>query len=122
MSQNSRPCLNTLALLPKTDQAALAALIKQIVFIERDAESAKIDLALKSDFNLLDCFRVFDIHAKGALSHQTFVDGLQLILGFREVLTPQDVALVFHRFAKREKTMSFSQFSEMVLPFSQEFN
>ena len=85
----------------------MAALIKQIVFVERDAESAKIDLALKSDFNLVDCFRVFDIHAKGALSYQTFVDGLQLILGFREMLTPQDVALIFHRFAKRERQMGF---------------
>jgi len=34
--------------------------IKEIVFIEREVESAKIDLALKTDFNLVDAFRLFD--------------------------------------------------------------
>lgn len=34
--------------------------LKEIVFLEREVESAKIDLALKSDFNLKDAFRMFD--------------------------------------------------------------
>ena len=123
LSQNSKPCLSaSKQLLKRPEQAQVAQLIKQIVFIERDCESQKIDLALKSDFNLIDCFRAFDIHAKGNLTHQTFVDGLQLILGYRGSLTPQDVQLIFARFTKRDRVMSFQAFSEMLLPFSQEFN
>lgn len=43
------------------EQNELANCLKSIVFIERDIESTKIDLALKSDFNLIDAFRLFDM-------------------------------------------------------------
>ena len=35
-------------------------MIKDIVFAEREVESAKIELALKSDFNIVDAFKMFD--------------------------------------------------------------
>jgi hypothetical protein len=31
------------------------------MMIERDTEAAKIDLALRDDFNLVDAFKLFDI-------------------------------------------------------------
>ena len=34
--------------------------IKDIVFAEREVESAKIELALKSDFNIVDAFKMMD--------------------------------------------------------------
>ena len=40
-------------------------IMKDIVFSEREVESAKIELALKSDFNLLDAFRMFDFKGAG---------------------------------------------------------
>ncbi len=43
------------------EQSELANYLKQMIFIERDIESAKIDLSLKADFNLVDSFRIFDI-------------------------------------------------------------
>ena len=39
--------------------------LKEIVFSEREVESAKIELALKSDFNLFDAFRMFDFKGAG---------------------------------------------------------
>jgi Ca2+-binding EF-hand superfamily protein len=45
------------------EQNEFAAVLKEIVFLERGVEQAKIDLALKSDFNLLDAFRMFDMKA-----------------------------------------------------------
>ena len=35
--------------------------LKQIMMIERDTVAAKIDLALRADFNLVDAFKLFDI-------------------------------------------------------------
>lgn len=43
-------------------------ILKDIVFSEREVESAKIELALKSDFNLLDAFRMFDLKGIGVFT------------------------------------------------------
>lgn len=42
--------------------------LREIVMIEREVESAKIELALKSDFNLYDFFKALDIKGTGTLS------------------------------------------------------
>lgn len=43
-------------------------ILKDIVFSEREVESAKIELALKSDFNLLDAFKMFDLKGIGCVT------------------------------------------------------
>jgi hypothetical protein len=40
-------------------------MLKEIIFIERELESAKIELSLKPDFNLLDAFKIIDMENKG---------------------------------------------------------
>jgi len=57
----------------------------------------KIDLALKSDFNLIDAFRLFDVNSCGFISKQDLVDGLQMNLNYGEAISPVDVALLFKR-------------------------
>ena len=52
-------------------------MIKDIVFAEREVESAKIELALKSDFNIVDAFKMFDQRGIGAISQADLRDGLQ---------------------------------------------
>ena len=34
--------------------------LKEIIFAEREVESTKIELALKSDFNIIDAFKMLD--------------------------------------------------------------
>jgi len=46
----------------------LALIFKDLVFLEREVETAKIEVALKADFNLMDAFRLFDISAKGFIT------------------------------------------------------
>lgn len=92
------------------------------MFIERDTESQKIDLALKSDFNLIDAFRVFDVNSRGYVTQQDLVDGLQLNLDYGDNISPNDIALVFKRYDRDQQgRLTFNQFSELMLPFSQEF-
>jgi hypothetical protein len=43
----------------------MAKVLKDSIFLERELESAKIELALKADFNLLDSFRLLDPLKKG---------------------------------------------------------
>lgn len=71
--------------------------LKDIIYVERDLESAKIDLALKKDFNLFDAFRMFDTKAIGHITRQDLVEGLRLNLEFRE-FTHEDIDLFFKVF------------------------
>ncbi len=43
-------------------------MLKEIIFIERELESAKIELSLKPDFNMLDGFKMIDMQNKGWVS------------------------------------------------------
>ena len=60
----------------KVEQAELGSVFKEIVFLERDVESAKIELSLKSDFNLADAFRLFDFRMLGTFSANEFMEAL----------------------------------------------
>ena len=42
--------------------------MKDVIFAEREVESAKIELALKSDFNMTDAFKMLDVRGAGTLS------------------------------------------------------
>ena len=50
--------------------------LKEIVFTEREVESAKIELALKSDFNVVDAFKMLDLRGIGGVSQNDLKDGL----------------------------------------------
>ncbi len=67
-----------------TGQAGITRLIKEIVYIEREIESAKIDLALMTDFNIGDAFRMFDVNNLGEVSKQNLTSGLKINLGFTD--------------------------------------
>ena len=92
-----------------------------MIFIEREVESAKIELALKSDFNLLDAFNVFDAKKVGGCSLNDFCHGLSLGLAFSD-FTSDDVYMFFRRFDREGRgRLNFTDFSQAVLPFSREY-
>ena len=64
---------------PRCDRVELEEFLralKDIVFAEREVESTKIELALKSDFNLVDAFKMLDVRGGGLLTQQDFREGL----------------------------------------------
>ena len=71
-------------MLDKIEQAELANFLKSVMFIERDTEAAKIELALRPDFNLVDAFKIFDMKSLGGISKQDLMDGLRLNLDFAD--------------------------------------
>jgi hypothetical protein len=58
----------------------VAKILKDSIFLERELECSKIELALKPDFNLLDLFRLLDPSAKGYFSALDLQDNLSRYL------------------------------------------
>lgn len=50
------------------EKGEIAKVFKDTIFLERELESAKIELCLKPDFNLIDTFRLIDIRNKGFIT------------------------------------------------------
>ena len=87
---------------PKYDRVEFEEFInalKEIIFAEREVESSKIELALKSDFNIVDAFRMMDIRGANYLTQGDINEGLQHNLRFSD-FTPDDIYLLFRRFDK----------------------
>jgi hypothetical protein len=59
MSPTRKPLLH----LHEEDQ--LVNSLRDIIVLERELESNKVSLALKSDFNLVDAFKIFDRDSRG---------------------------------------------------------
>lgn len=109
---------------PRCDRIELEEFVralKDIVFAEREVESAKIELALKSDFNIVDAFKQLDQRGIGAISQLDLKEGLMQGLSFMD-FTNDDVYLLYRRFDKLNTgQLSFQEFNKMMLPFSREY-
>ena len=57
-------------------------LVKDVIFTEREVESAKIELALKSDFNITDAFNQIDLSRSGTIAQSDLREGLMQNLAF----------------------------------------
>lgn len=58
------------------EKGETAKVFKDSIFLERELESAKIELSLKPDFNLLDLFRMLDPYAKGYINSSDLIENL----------------------------------------------
>lgn len=47
------------------EERELVTYFKDLMNLENNLENAKIELILKPDFNLVDCFRIFDYSGRG---------------------------------------------------------
>ena len=54
----------------------VARVFKEFIAIDKDLESMKQILSLRSDFNLEDAFKVFDLDGKGQINLREFEEGL----------------------------------------------
>jgi hypothetical protein len=49
----------------RIEKGEVIKVFKDIIFLQRELEAAKIELALKPDFNLMDAFSVIDLANMG---------------------------------------------------------
>ena len=95
--------------------------VKEIIFTEREVESAKIELALKSDFNITDAFNQVDMSRSGQITQGELRDAIMRNLSFLD-FTSDDISMLFRRFDRRNSGyICFNDFSRIMLPFSREY-
>ena len=72
--------------------------LQELNILENEIERVKCDLALRSDFNLPDAFRIFEVDKRGYLSDLDLKYGSNFLDVYP---TMDEVALVFRRFTNQ---------------------
>jgi len=97
----------------------LAVSLKTIIDNEKDLETYKNTLALKSDFNLLDAFRFFDTTEKGFITRGQLEDGLN---EFGIYPTRTELYLLMRKYdIDGDSLMKYSEFCDMITPKATEY-
>jgi len=93
--------------------------LKQFIILDKDLEVAKQDLALKSDFNLLDFFRTFDVVSRGTVSAKEFEAGL---IKYGIYPNKDELTLLFKKMdLDNDGLLRFSDFAETFTPKQKEY-
>jgi len=96
------------------DEESFVQSLKEIVITNRALENAKNDLAIRSDFSLLDGFRYFDLKGNGFINSTEFTLVLE---EFGIFPTRDQVSLFFSRFDKdQDSFLRYSDFVKMFMP------
>ena len=86
---------------------------------ENKIENAKIDLALKPDFNCEDAFRIFEFNGRGFITPEDLRYGLKLLDIYA---TDNDINLLMKRFdLLKEGFINYENFFDMVVPFEKTY-
>ena len=107
-------------LLTEYDEKELVRTLKLQIDLDREIEATKNDLALQTDFNLLEAFKLFDFKGNGSL---TLYD-LNKAFANLDIHLSEDETLVFiKRFDKTmENVLKYSDFCDIFTPRSEEFH
>ena len=86
---------------------------------ESQIEDAKVNLALKPDFNCEDAFRIFELNGRGFLDECDLKCGLNLIGIFP---TDHEIRLLMKRFdLQKQGVLNYADFFDMLVPFEKEY-
>jgi hypothetical protein len=92
----------------------LRTIIKTQLDLQGRIERAKVALSLKTDFNLIDAFRIFDRNGLGVATTYDFKAGLAE-LGLQ--ISESDLMLFMKRFDKDgDNKLRYSEFCDAFLP------
>lgn len=106
--------------LSVSEESELVNIFFQQISLERDLNTAKKDVALCSDFTLLDAFQMFDINDIGYVGEfdleDTFVE-----LGIRP--TREELTLLFKHYSSlNNRRLTYSEFSKLFSPKELEYS
>ena len=100
-------------ILRLNDEDELVHALKELCNLEQELETAKVNLAHKSDFNLYDAFNIFDQPRYGSISVHELQSGLNAIGVYP---TYDECDLFITRYCKKgDRRLNFSEFSEAFL-------
>lgn len=93
----------------------------ELIAQSRKCEAARMDLACRKDFNLIDAFALLDLDGNGCVSKDQLYSRLRAFAPEKE-MTATDVDLVFKRYNKSEDgRLKFSEFMHFVSPMHEEY-
>lgn len=99
---------------PTQAELNMVNLFREQLELEKRLERVKIDLSLRTDFNLIDAFRVFDADGKGWVSAEELREGLSQLNVFAN---DGDLHLFMRRYDKDgDDKLRYSEFCDSFLP------
>ena len=94
----------------------LMEIFRSQLLLEKRIERVKIDLSLRTDFNLIDTFRIFDTQGKGWVTPEEIRAGLTSNV-FNLAVSSRDIALYMSRYDRdRDGRLRYSEFCDSFLP------
>eukprot|EP00347_Sterkiella_histriomuscorum_P016452 403353122 len=101
------------------EEDEIARAFKELIVIDKDLESQKCLLALKSDFNLEDAYKIFDVESKGNFNIREFQEGLNIMRNYPQ---KEEIQLLLQKFdSDQDGKLSFNEFSNMILPMDKNY-
>ncbi len=92
---------------------------KQLIYLDKEVELLKQELALRGDFNLIDAFRFFDIEGKGSSSSADFERSFNDMGLFP---AKHELFLLIRRFNRdTDGRLKYADFVDMIVPQKKEF-
>jgi len=70
------PPFKSANLMEHYEEDELARALKEFISMDKDLEGVKQILSLKTDFNLEDSYKIFDIEGKGSINLREIEEGL----------------------------------------------
>jgi len=106
--------------LTLSEESELVNIFFQQINLERDLNTSKKDVALCSDFNLLDAFQMFDINDIGYVGEFDLEDTL-IELGIRP--SREELNLLFKHYSSLgTRRLTYSEFSKLFTPKEFEYS
>jgi len=101
------------------EEETFIAYLKELIDLENNIERAKCDLILRTDFNIDDAFRLFELDGRGYLSENDLKYGLNVLEIFP---TDAEINVLFKKFDLRnEGVVSFEDFFEVFASVDKEY-
>ena len=93
--------------------------LRKLMLAEDKIETAKVNLALHSDFNCEDAFRIFELNGRGFINQCDLKCGLNL-LGIYP--TDHEVRLLMKRFdLQNQGFLNYADFFDMLVPYEKDY-
>ena len=100
-------------------QNSFISFLKEVMNVENQIEKAKIDLALRSDFNVEDAYRIFELDGRGIVTEADLKYGLSQLDIFA---TSNDIKLLMKRAdVRRSGSITYEDFFDLVTPFEKDY-
>ena len=95
-------------------QEDIVSFFREEILLDRQVERARQQVALQTDFNTYDAFKIFDIRGAGYLDELDFKQGLNEISVYASI---EDVKLFFKRYdSNKDGRIRYSEFCSVFVP------